>query len=152
METLQVPDHKVTFQPHRVGSRRTLTRSGDTVGPLIMGLILDIVWMTFKGDSVYHMCRMENSVASPTPGSMAVPQEDVVKPAGHLSESVRLSRHRENRTRSPRRHQKGTKLQRRMGDQEQLSWDTDQWRLPGQREHLESSGSTSEPMEISPKR
>ncbi|TNM98422.1 hypothetical protein fugu_014668 [Takifugu bimaculatus] len=39
-----------------------------------------------------------------------------------------------------------------MGDQEQLSWDTDQWRLPGQREHLESSGSTSEPMEISPKR
>lgn len=117
-----------------------------------MGLIQDIVWMTFKVDFVYHLCRMENSEASPTPGSMAVSQEDVAKPAGHLSESVRLSRHRENRTRSPRRHQKGTKLQRRMGDQEQLSWDIDQWRLPGQREHLESSGSTSEPMEISPKR
>ncbi|XP_003975430.2 NAD kinase b isoform X1 [Takifugu rubripes] len=98
------------------------------------------------------MPEMENSEAGLTPGSMAVPQEDVAKTVGHLSESVRLSRHRENRTRSPRRHQKGTKLQRRMGDQEQLSWDTDQWRLPGQREHLESSGSTSEPMEISPKR
>lgn len=95
---------------------------------------------------------MENSETSPTPGSVVVPQEDVAKPTGHLSESARLSRHREHRTKSPRRHQKGTKLQRRMGAHEQLSWDTDQRRLPGQHEHLESSGSTSESMEISPKR
>lgn len=95
---------------------------------------------------------MENSETGPTPGSVAVPRDDVAKPAGHLSQPARLPRHRELRTKSPRRHQKGTKLQRRMGDHEQLSRDTDQRRLPGQREHLESSGSPSEPMEISPKR
>lgn len=88
---------------------------------------------------------METSESSPPPGSV----EDVEKSSGQLSESAGL---REHRTRSPRRHQKGTKLQRRMGAHEQLSCDTDRWRLPGQREHSESSGSTSEPMEISPKR
>lgn len=101
---------------------------------------------------MFLLCRMEISETSPPPGSMAVPREDVEKSAGQMSESARLSRHREHRTKSPRRHQKGTKLQRRMGDHEQLSWDTDQQRLPGQREHSESSGSPSEPMEISPKR
>lgn len=93
---------------------------------------------------------MENLERSP--GSMAEPREDGEKSAGQLSESARLPRHREHRTKSPRRHQKGTKLQRRMGDHEQLSWDADQRGLPGQREHLESSGSPNEPMEISPKR
>lgn len=95
---------------------------------------------------------MASSESSPPPGSTAVPREDVEKSPGQLSEPARLSRHREHRTKSPRRHQKGTKLQRRMGDHEQLSWATDQRRLPGQREHSESSGSASEPMEISPKR
>ncbi|CAG05675.1 unnamed protein product, partial [Tetraodon nigroviridis] len=95
---------------------------------------------------------MENSETSPPPGSTAVPREGSEKSAGQLSESARPSRHREHRTRSPRRHQKGTKMQRRTGDQEQLSRDTDQRRLPGQREHSASSGSPSEPMEISPKR
>lgn len=95
---------------------------------------------------------MENSESSPPPGSAAAPREDVEKSAGQLSESARPPRHRQHRTKSPRRHQKGTKLQRRMGDQEQLSRDADQRRLPGQREHSESSGSPGEPMEISPKR
>lgn len=114
---------------------------------------------TIPGDTVLQkqilvllLSRMENSETSPALGSTAAPQEDVAKPAVHLSESARPSRHREHRTKSPGRHQKGTKLQRRMGDHEQLSWDTDQRRLPGQRGHLESSGSPSEPMEISPKR
>lgn len=98
------------------------------------------------------LCRMEKSETSPPPGSKAVPGEDEEESAGQLSESARPSRPREHRTKSPRRHQKGTKLQRRMGDHQQLSRDADQRRLPGQREHSESSGSPSEPMEISPKR
>lgn len=95
---------------------------------------------------------MENSATNPASGSRVALREDVEKSAGQLVESARLSRHREHPSESPRRHQKGTKLQRRMGGHDQLSWDTDQRRLPSQREHSESSGSPSEPMEISPKR
>lgn len=105
-----------------------------------------------KTDSVFLLSRMEDSGRSPPQGSMAESREDGEKSAGQLSESARLPRHREHRPKSPRRHPKGTKLQRRMGDHEQLSWDADQRGLPGQREHSESSGSPSEPMEISPKR
>ncbi|XP_061879793.1 NAD kinase b [Entelurus aequoreus] len=72
---------------------------------------------------------------------------------GKASESVRLSsKQRERPAASPRRRREAKKSQRRGDGQEQLLWETEQWRLPGQREHLEPSGSVSDAAESSAKR
>lgn len=92
---------------------------------------------------------MENSESS---GPLAVPDGEMVRPSGQLGESARPSKHREHPSKSPRRPRKGTKLQRRGGDHEQLLWEIERRRLPGQHEHLEPSGSVSDPAESSPKR
>ncbi|KAG8014287.1 NAD kinase [Nibea albiflora] len=98
---------------------------------------------------------MENSDASPSSGSLAVPDRGMVRPSapsGQMSESARPSKHREHPSKSPRRRRKGTKLQRRGGCHEQLLWEIERRRLPGQHEHLEPSGSASDTAESSPKR
>uniref|UniRef100_A0A8D0AQV1 NAD(+) kinase n=1 Tax=Sander lucioperca TaxID=283035 RepID=A0A8D0AQV1_SANLU len=73
-------------------------------------------------------------------------------PPGQLSESARPSKPREHPPKSPRRRRKGTRSQRRGGDHEQLHWEVERRRLPGQHEHLDPSGSTSDTAESSPKR
>lgn len=95
---------------------------------------------------------MENSETSPSSGPLAAPDKDKVRPSGQLSESARPSKHREHPSRSPRRRRKGTRLQRRGGDHEQLLWEIERRRLPGQHEHSEPSGSASTPAESSSKR
>lgn len=102
--------------------------------------------------SVLLLCRMENSETSPSSGPLAVPDRDMVRPSGQLSESARSSKHREHSSKSPRRRRKGTRLQQRGGDHEQLLWEIERRRLPGQHEHLEPSGSASDPAESCPKR
>lgn len=95
---------------------------------------------------------METSESSPKSGPLAVPDGGVVQPSGQLLESARSSRHREHLSKSPRRQRKGTRLQRRGGDHEQLLREIERRRLPGQHRHLEPSGSVSDPVESSPKR
>ncbi|XP_018533341.1 NAD kinase b [Lates calcarifer] len=98
---------------------------------------------------------MENSETSPSPGSLAVPDRGMTRPSGppgQLSESARLSKHREHPSKSPRRRREGKRSQRRGDGQEQLLWEIERRRLPGQHEHLEPSGSTSDTAESSPKR
>lgn len=98
------------------------------------------------------LCRMERSEASSSSVSAAVTDRDMVRPSGQLSESARPSKNREHQSKSPRRRRKGTRLQQRGGDHEQLLWEIERRRLPGQHEHLEPSGSASDPTESSPKR
>ncbi|XP_075877974.1 NAD kinase b isoform X2 [Nelusetta ayraudi] len=95
---------------------------------------------------------MERSEASSSSVSAAVTDRDMVRPSGQLSESARPSKNREHQSKSPRRRRKGTRLQQRGGDHEQLLWEIERRRLPGQHEHLEPSGSASDPTESSPKR
>ncbi|XP_068604568.1 NAD kinase b [Brachionichthys hirsutus] len=98
---------------------------------------------------------MENSETSTLSGALAAPDRGVAPSTtstGPLSESARPSKHRERPSKSPRRRRKGTRLQRRGDGHEQLLRENDRQRLPGQREHLEPSGSASEPAEGSPKR
>uniref|UniRef100_A0A8C4IEW9 NAD(+) kinase n=1 Tax=Dicentrarchus labrax TaxID=13489 RepID=A0A8C4IEW9_DICLA len=73
-------------------------------------------------------------------------------PSGQLSESARPSKHREHPSKSPRRRRKGTRSQRWGDGHEQLLWEVERRRLPGQHEHLEPSGSASDTAESSPKR
>ncbi|XP_049889281.1 NAD kinase b [Epinephelus moara] len=98
---------------------------------------------------------MENSETSPSPGSLAVPDRGMARPSAplsQLSESARPSKHREHPSKSPRRRRKGTRSQRRGDGHEQLLWEVERRRLPGQHEHLELSGSASDTAESSPKR
>lgn len=97
-------------------------------------------------------CRMERSESSSSSVSVVVPDRDMVRPSGQLSEPARPSKNRERPSKSPRRRRKGTRLQQRGGDHEQLLWEIERRRLPGQHEHLEPSGSASDPVESSPKR
>ncbi|GLD50889.1 NAD kinase-like isoform X1 [Lates japonicus] len=106
-----------------------------------------------------HVClfvtQMENSETSPSSGSLAVPDRGMTRPSGppgQLSESARLSKHREHPSKSPRRRREGKRSQRRGDGHEQLLWEIERRRLPGQHEHLEPSGSTSDTAESSPKR
>ncbi|XP_062285050.1 NAD kinase b isoform X2 [Scomber scombrus] len=99
--------------------------------------------------------RMENSETTPGSGPSAVPDRGMARPSGHLSqlsESARPSRRREHPSKSPRRRREGKRLQRRGGGHEQLLWEIERRRLPGQHEHLEPSGSASDTAESSPKR
>ncbi|XP_034742609.1 NAD kinase b isoform X1 [Etheostoma cragini] len=96
---------------------------------------------------------MENSKTGPSSEHLGVP--DMARPSappGQLSESARPSKPREQPPKSPRRRRKGTRSLRRGGDHEQLHWEVERRRLPGQHEHLEPSGSTSDTAESSPKR
>lgn len=97
-------------------------------------------------------CRMERSESSSSSVFVTVPDRDMVRPSGQLSEPARPSKNREHPSKSPRRRRKGTRLQQRGGDHEQLLWEIERRRLPGQHEHLEPSGSASDPAESSPKR
>ncbi|XP_051255310.1 NAD kinase b isoform X2 [Dicentrarchus labrax] len=98
---------------------------------------------------------MENPETSPSPGPLAVPDRGMARPSapsGQLSESARPSKHREHPSKSPRRRRKGTRSQRWGDGHEQLLWEVERRRLPGQHEHLEPSGSASDTAESSPKR
>ncbi|XP_060940005.1 NAD kinase b isoform X3 [Limanda limanda] len=98
---------------------------------------------------------MENSESSSSLGPLAAPDRDVARPSGpsgQLSESARPSKHREQRSKSPRRRREGKRPQRRGDGHEQLLWEIERRRLPGQHEHLEPSGSASDTAESSPKR
>ncbi|XP_037642311.1 NAD kinase b [Sebastes umbrosus] len=99
---------------------------------------------------------MENSETGPPPGPLSVPDRGMARPStppSQLLESARPSKHREHPSKSPRRRRKGTRSQRRGGGgHEQLLWDVERRRLPGQHEHLEPSGSASDTAESSPKR
>lgn len=100
-------------------------------------------------------CRMENSEASPSSGPLAMPNKGMARPSapsGQLSESARPSKHREHPSKSPRRRRRGMRSQRRGGGHEQLLWEIERQRLPGQHEHSEPSGSASDTAESSPKR
>ncbi|XP_053740319.1 NAD kinase b isoform X1 [Synchiropus splendidus] len=94
---------------------------------------------------------MEDSDGAPTPGSSAVPERSNARPAGRSGPS-RPSRHRENQSKSPRRRREGKRSQRQGDGHEQLLWEIERRRLPGQHEHSEPSGSTSDTAESSPKR
>uniref|UniRef100_A0AAX7V2A3 NAD(+) kinase n=1 Tax=Astatotilapia calliptera TaxID=8154 RepID=A0AAX7V2A3_ASTCA len=69
-----------------------------------------------------------------------------------MSESPRASKHREHSSKSPRKRRDGKRSQRRGGDHEQLLWEIERRRLPGQHEHLEPCSSASDTAESSPKR
>lgn len=95
---------------------------------------------------------MENSETSP---SLPLPDKTMVRPSGtpgQLSEAARPSKHRDHLSKSPRRRREGKRLQRRRDSNEPLLWEIERRRLPGQHEHLEPSGSTSDAAESSPKR
>lgn len=98
---------------------------------------------------------MENSEASPSSGSPSVLDRGMAGPLGHLgqlSESAKPSKQRERPSKSPRRRREGKRSQRGGGGHEQLLWDVERRRLPGQHEHLEHSGPMSDTAESSPKR
>ncbi|KAK5860214.1 hypothetical protein PBY51_021707 [Eleginops maclovinus] len=88
---------------------------------------------------------MENSESGPS----SVPDRGMERPSASHNQP---SKHREHPSKSPRRRRKGTRSQRRGGGHEQLLWESERLRLPGQLEHLEPSGSASDTAESSPKR
>ncbi|KAM9322681.1 NAD kinase b [Pholidichthys leucotaenia] len=98
---------------------------------------------------------MENSDTGPSVRPLPVLDRGLLRPTGpfgQLSESARPTKHREHPSKSPRRRRDGKRSQRQGGGQEQLLWETERRRLPGQHEHSEPSGSASEATESSPKR
>lgn len=98
---------------------------------------------------------MENSETSPPSRPLAVPDRGMLRPSGPLgqmSESPRTCKHKERPSKSPRKRRDGKRSQRRGGDHEQLLWEIERRRLPGQHEHLEPCGSASDAAESSPKR
>ncbi|KAM9789775.1 NAD kinase b [Neosynchiropus ocellatus] len=98
---------------------------------------------------------MEDSDRAPSPGSSAGPERSNARPAGHSGlqpTPSRPSRRRENQSKSPRRRREGKRSQRQGDGHEQLLWEIERRRLPGQHEHSEPSGSTSDTAESSPKR
>lgn len=100
-------------------------------------------------------CRMENSETNPPSRPLAVPDRAMLRPSaplGQMSESPRASKHREHSSKSPRKRRDGKRSQRRGGDHEQLLWEIERRRLPGQHEHLEPCSSASDTAESSPKR
>lgn len=118
-------------------------------------LFLDIVKLSVTDVSLLLPCRMENSESGPSSGPVSVAERGMARPSapsGQLSESARPAKHREHPSKSPRRRRKGTRSQRRGGGHEQLLWETERRRLPGQHEHLEPSGSASDTAESCPKR
>lgn len=98
---------------------------------------------------------MENSETSPTSAPLAAPDRGMAQPSDHpgqLSESARSSKHREHPARSPRRRRDTKRSQRRGDGHEQLLWEIERRRLPGQHEHLTPSSSVTDTAESSPKR
>lgn len=99
--------------------------------------------------------QMENSETNPPSRPLAVPDRAMLRPSaplGQMSESPRASKHREHSSKSPRKRRDGKRSQRRGGDHEQLLWEIERRRLPGQHEHLEPCSSASDTAESSPKR
>ncbi|XP_054614776.1 NAD kinase b isoform X2 [Dunckerocampus dactyliophorus] len=88
---------------------------------------------------------MDNSAGC----SLSEPDGAVSRPTARPQAS---SKHRERPAASPRRRREAKKSQRRGDGQEQLLRELERRRLPGQREHLEPSGSVSDAAESSPKR
>lgn len=104
---------------------------------------------------VGSFCRMENSETSPSSKPLTVPDRGLLRPSSssdQQSESARPSKHREHTSKSPRRRREGKRSQRRGDGHEQLLWEMERRRLPGQHEHLEPSGSSCDTAESSPKR
>lgn len=95
--------------------------------------------------------RMENSVADPPSLPDRVAGQTAAT-SGQLSDSARSSRRRGHLDKSPRRRRKATGSRRRRAGDGQLLSEIERRRLPGQREHLEASGSASDTAESSPKR
>nr|XP_040027703.1 NAD kinase b isoform X1 [Gasterosteus aculeatus aculeatus] len=94
---------------------------------------------------------MENSVADPPSLPDRVAGQTAAT-SGQLSDSARSSRRRGHLDKSPRRRRKATGSRRRRAGDGQLLSEIERRRLPGQREHLEASGSASDTAESSPKR
>ncbi|XP_010794407.1 NAD kinase-like [Notothenia coriiceps] len=92
---------------------------------------------------------MESSESGPSLGPLAAPDRGTERPSASHNQP---SKHREHPPKSPRRRHKGTRSQQRGAGHEQLLWESERLRLPGQQEHLEPSGSTSDTAESSPKR
>ncbi|KAI9544474.1 hypothetical protein NQZ68_001347 [Dissostichus eleginoides] len=92
---------------------------------------------------------MESSESGPSSGPLAAPDRGTERPsASHNQPSM----HGEHPPKSPRRRRKGTRSQQRGVGHEQLLWESERLRLPGQQEHLEPSGSASDTAESCPKR
>ncbi|XP_033961056.1 NAD kinase b [Pseudochaenichthys georgianus] len=92
---------------------------------------------------------MESSESGPSSGPFAAPDRGTEQPSASHNQP---SKHREHPPKSPRRRHKGTRSQQRGVGHEQLLWESERLRLPGQQEHLEPSGSASDTAESSPKR
>ncbi|KAJ4937307.1 hypothetical protein JOQ06_001886 [Pogonophryne albipinna] len=92
---------------------------------------------------------MESSESGPSSGPLAAPDRGTEQPSASHNQP---SKHREHPPKSPRRRHKGTRSQQRGVGHEQLLWESERLRLPGQQEHLEPSGSASDTAESSPKR
>ncbi|XP_056276556.1 NAD kinase b isoform X2 [Pseudoliparis swirei] len=98
---------------------------------------------------------MEYSESAPSSERLAVPGGGMTQPSttsGQLPESSRSPKHQNHLAKSPGRRRKATRTQRPGCSHEQLHGEIERRRLPGQREHLEPSGSASDTAESSPKR
>ncbi|XP_034039390.1 NAD kinase b [Thalassophryne amazonica] len=98
---------------------------------------------------------MDDLKTSPSSGSLAVSDGCTVQPsvdAGQLSESAKPFKHTEHPVKSPRRRREGKRSLRRGSSHEQLPWEIERRRLPGQHEHSELSNSMTDTVESSPKR
>ncbi|KAM3842618.1 NAD kinase-like [Diretmus argenteus] len=91
---------------------------------------------------------MEDPEAGQDSPPLVVPDRGLVLPSGHPGPS----RYRECLSKSPRRRREGKRSQRRGDGHEQMLWETERRRLPGQHEHLEPSDMASDTAESSPKR
>lgn len=128
--------------------------------PVLSDVNFTQVWLIFIRNHpnpvfMFLDCRMENSETNPPSRPLAVPDRAMLRPSaplGQMSESPRASKHREHSSKSPRKRRDGKRSQRRGGDHEQLLWEIERRRLPGQHEHLEPCSSASDTAESSPKR
>ncbi|XP_041848571.1 NAD kinase b [Melanotaenia boesemani] len=98
---------------------------------------------------------MENSETSQSTRPLPAPDRGMLRPSvssDQQSDSARPTKHREHPSKSPRRRRDGKRSQRRGGGHDQLLWEMERRRLPGQHEHLETPGSSCDTAESSPKR
>ncbi|XP_017266497.1 NAD kinase b isoform X1 [Kryptolebias marmoratus] len=98
---------------------------------------------------------MENSETGFPSRPLSLPDRGTSRPSGSSDqppEPARSSKNKERPSKSPRRRREGKRSQRRGDDREQLLWEMERRRLPGQHEHLEPSGSSCDTAESSPKR
>ncbi|XP_024130255.1 NAD kinase b isoform X1 [Oryzias melastigma] len=97
--------------------------------------------------------RMENATGSPPSRPLAAPDRSGVRPAASPDlHSDSPPKHKERPSKSPRRRREGKRSQRRGGGHEQLLWEMERRRLPGQQEHAEASAPSCDAAESSPRR